>query len=94
MNAEYAQQHKFYDESEGIRAAVEAVAGKSFEDFFHRYVSGTAEIPYNDFLGAAGSSSLNSKGSGEDPRYEIIETAHPTERQRRILSGFLRGRTD
>ena len=28
MNAEYAQQGKFYNDSEGIRAAVEEVAGK------------------------------------------------------------------
>ena len=93
MNAEYAQQHKFYDESEGVRASVEEVAGKSFQDFFHRYVSGTDEIPYNDLLGVAGLE-LKESGNGEDPRYSIAEVAHPTERQRRILAGFLRGRTD
>ncbi len=45
---------RFYDDSNGIRSAVEEVAGKSFEDFFSRYVSGTVEIPYNDLLAAAG----------------------------------------
>lgn len=54
MNQEYAEQGKFYDNSNGVRAAVEQVAGKSFEDFFRRYVSGTEEIPYQDFLSLAG----------------------------------------
>jgi predicted metalloprotease with PDZ domain len=54
LNEEYAQQGKFYDESNGIRAAVEQVAGKSFEGFFRRYVAGTIEIPYGDFLALAG----------------------------------------
>ena len=64
MNEEYAQKGKFYDESNGIRAVVEEVAGKSFEDFFRRYVSGTAEIPYNDFLSIAG---LELKASAAEP---------------------------
>jgi predicted metalloprotease with PDZ domain len=54
MNAEYAQAGKFYDDSMGIRRIVEQVSGKSFEDFFRRFVAGTDEIPYNDFLAAAG----------------------------------------
>lgn len=54
MNREYAEQGKFYDDSNGVRAAAEQVAGKSFEDFFRRYVSGTDEIPYQDFLSLAG----------------------------------------
>src|SRR6202050_4377904 len=54
LNDEYAKQGKFYDDSEGIRAVVEEVAGKSFWDFFVRYVAGTDEIPYGDFLSVAG----------------------------------------
>ncbi|MGH7837313.1 MAG: PDZ domain-containing protein, partial [Candidatus Binataceae bacterium] len=54
MNEEYARQGKYYDDSNGIRAAVEEVAGKSFADFFRRYVSGTDEIPYENFLSLAG----------------------------------------
>jgi predicted metalloprotease with PDZ domain len=60
LNDEYAKQGKFYDDSEGIRAVAEEVAGKSFREFFEAYVSGTKEIPYNDFLSAAGLS-LNAK---------------------------------
>jgi predicted metalloprotease with PDZ domain len=100
MNMEYAQQGKFYDDSEGIRAVVEEVAGRSFEDFFRRYVSGTDEIPYDDFLGIAGLH-LKSAASLQD-RFAvttgasdgITEIDHPTERQRRIREGLLRGTTD
>lgn len=54
MNEEYAKRGKFYNDSDGIRAAVEQVAGTSFEDFFHRYVAGIDEIPFTKFLAAAG----------------------------------------
>ena len=89
MNEEYALQGKFYDDSTGIRAVVEEVAGKSFAEFFGRYVSGTDEIPYDDFLSAAGLE-LSTDGG----RTTVGEVAHPTARQRRILEGVLRGTTD
>lgn len=54
MNAHYAKAGKFFDDSAGIRAAAEAVTGSNFEDFFTRFVSGTNEIPYNDFFRAVG----------------------------------------
>lgn len=54
MNDEYAKKGKYYDDSNGIRAVAEEVAGTSFEDFFQRYVAGTDEIPYDRFLGSAG----------------------------------------
>ncbi|HKV06045.1 MAG TPA: hypothetical protein VJO53_13195 [Candidatus Acidoferrales bacterium] len=99
MNDEYARQGKFYNESEGIRAAVEEVAGKSFQEFFRRYVSGTDEIPYADFLGIAG---LELKMEGaqwgasreSNAHAAISEISHPTDKQLRIRDGILRGSTN
>jgi predicted metalloprotease with PDZ domain len=61
LNAEYAKAGRFYDESEGLRAAMEEVIRKKapsadadLSDFFKRYISGTDEIPYSDFLARAG----------------------------------------
>jgi predicted metalloprotease with PDZ domain len=61
LNEEYAKAGRFYNESEGLRAAMEDVIRKKapsadadLTDFFRRYVSGTEEIPYADFLGRAG----------------------------------------
>ncbi len=88
MNEKFAKQGKYYDENTDIRAAVEQVAGKSFEEFFRRYVSGVDEIPYNDFLRVAG---LELK---TDAAYSISEISHSTDRQHRIRNGFLQGSTD
>jgi len=99
MNDEYPRLGKFYDESAGIRAVVEEVAGKSFDDFFRRYVSGVDEIPYDDFLGMAGlelktETVAGGPGAPSTMRASISEIPHASERQRRIREGFLRGSTD
>jgi predicted metalloprotease with PDZ domain len=94
MNDEYAKRGRYYEDSEGVQRAVEEVAGKSFADFFRRYVSGTDEIPYDQFFSVAG---LQVKpGSEKDggAAAEISELRHPTERQRRIREGLLRGTTE
>jgi predicted metalloprotease with PDZ domain len=54
MNETYAKQGKYYDDTEGVRAVAEEVAGRNLQDFFRGYVSGVDEIPYDKFLGAAG----------------------------------------
>jgi predicted metalloprotease with PDZ domain len=61
LNVEYAKAGRFYNESEGLRAVMENVIRKKaptadadLSDFFSRYVSGTEEIPYADFLARAG----------------------------------------
>jgi predicted metalloprotease with PDZ domain len=91
MNVEYARQGRFDDDSEGIRAVAEEVSGKSFQEFFRRYISGTDEIPYNDFLSIAGLE-LRMKDGG--PPYSVVEISSPTDRQRRIREGLLRGTTE
>jgi predicted metalloprotease with PDZ domain len=100
MNEEYALQGKFYDDSEGIRAAVEEVAGKNFKEFFRKYVSGTDEIPYDDFLAVAGLELKMDRNKTAAPvktsvlQTSISEISHLTERQRRIREGLLHGSTD
>lgn len=41
-------------DSEGIRKVCEEVGGGSFQDFFDKYVYGTDEIPFEEFLELAG----------------------------------------
>lgn len=50
---EYYLEDRGYPE-DGFEAAVEAVAGRSFEDFFVRYVHGTEELPYDSTLAIVG----------------------------------------
>jgi predicted metalloprotease with PDZ domain len=54
MNDVYAKQARFYNDSQGVEAIAEEVASVKFDDFFHRYVAGTDEIPYDKFFNAAG----------------------------------------
>jgi predicted metalloprotease with PDZ domain len=88
MNDKFAKQGKFYDESSDIRASIEQIAGESFGDFFQRYVSGVEDPPYNQILAIAGLELRTEAG------YSINELPHPTDRQRRIRDGVLRGSTD
>jgi predicted metalloprotease with PDZ domain len=61
LKVEYAQAGRFYEESEGLRSVMEEVIRKKapsadpdLSDFFRRYISGSDEIPYSDFLARAG----------------------------------------
>ncbi|MGH9817129.1 MAG: M61 family metallopeptidase, partial [Candidatus Acidiferrales bacterium] len=54
LNTEYAQRGRYYEDSEGIRAAMERIAAVSFADFFARYVAGAEPLPYEDTLRRAG----------------------------------------
>src|SRR5258708_7514581 len=60
LNANYALPKPGFDEKHGFRDAVELItreaapANSDYGDFFAKYVSGTAEIPWNDFLSHAG----------------------------------------
>ncbi len=50
MNDHYAKQHRFFPESEGVEQAAETIGGQSFADFFHDFVAGVREIPYDEFF--------------------------------------------
>ncbi|HLJ24773.1 MAG TPA: PDZ domain-containing protein [Candidatus Acidoferrales bacterium] len=61
LNEKYAKAGRYYNESEGLRAAMEEVirakapaADADLSDFFKRYIAGSDEIPYSDFLTRAG----------------------------------------
>jgi predicted metalloprotease with PDZ domain len=54
MNEHYAKQGKFFPDSEGVRIAAETVGGGDLTDFFRKYVAGTDEVPWDDFLRTVG----------------------------------------
>jgi predicted metalloprotease with PDZ domain len=54
MNQNYAKQGRFFRDSDGVREAAEAVSHTHLDWFFAKYVSGTQEIPWDDFFRAAG----------------------------------------
>ena len=54
MNEQYAKQGRYFDDSAGVRDAAEVVAGRSFRDFFEKYVAGREEFPYDDLFRTVG----------------------------------------
>ena len=54
MNLNYAKKDRYFDDSNGVREAAEAVSHADLGDFFTKYVAGTEEIPWNDFLRLVG----------------------------------------
>ncbi len=50
MNENYAKKGRYFDDSNGVREAAEAVTHADLGSFFTKYVAGTDEIPWNDFL--------------------------------------------
>jgi predicted metalloprotease with PDZ domain len=69
LNEEFARRGRFYNDSDDLRAVAEEVirrkapaSNPNLKDFFARYVSGTDEIPFDNFLGRAG---LRLKDTGQ-----------------------------
>ncbi|MFZ0731958.1 MAG: hypothetical protein WAM79_06510 [Candidatus Sulfotelmatobacter sp.] len=54
MNTNYAKKGRYFDDSKGVLEAADAVTHADLSTFFAHYVSGTDEIPWNDFLRAVG----------------------------------------
>jgi predicted metalloprotease with PDZ domain len=54
MNQNYAKKGRFFSDSDGVREASEAVSHADMGWFFAKYVAGTEEIPWNDFLRSVG----------------------------------------
>ena len=54
MNANYARKGRFFNDSEGVREAAEAVSHADLNLFFTKYVAGTDEIPWDDCFRSVG----------------------------------------
>lgn len=54
MNENYARKGRFFNDSDGVREAAEAVSHSDLSSFFAKYVAGTEEIPWDDFFRSVG----------------------------------------
>src|SRR5580698_1219258 len=66
MNQNYAKKDRFFPDSDGVREAAEAVTHADLGWFFAKYVSGTEEIPWNDFFRSVGLRLVESKSTAPD----------------------------
>ncbi len=54
MNDHYAKPGRYFPDSAGVETAAEAVCRCSLQQFFNKYVAGTDEIPWDEFLKQVG----------------------------------------
>jgi predicted metalloprotease with PDZ domain len=54
MNENYAKKNLPFRDSDGVQQAAETVTGQSFAEFFHDYVAGVLELPYNELFNFVG----------------------------------------
>ncbi len=66
MNQNYAKKGRFFQDSDGVREAVEAVSHADLGWFFAKYVAGTEEIPWNDFFRSVGLRLMEGKTTVSD----------------------------
>src|SRR5579863_6660283 len=72
MNQNYVRQGRFYPDSDGVRLAAEALSGSDFKDFFEKYVSGTGEIPWDNFFAWVGLRVIKSEITFGDPGFAAV----------------------
>ncbi len=71
LNQMYARKDRFFDDSEGIRKAVEAVSGTDMAPFFRKYVAGIEEIPYDEFFNWVGLRVVAREKAVPDPGFRV-----------------------
>ncbi len=69
MNRRYAQQHKFYADTQAIQALANELAGRDLSDFFRRYVEGTDEMPFEEILARGGFTLQSEQRTFSDPGF-------------------------
>ncbi len=69
MDKNYFYEAKYFDDTAGVRLAVEKVTGKDFGWFFDSYVSGVTPIPYDDFFRSVGLRLDRRKTISPDPGF-------------------------
>jgi len=69
MNVNYAKKNRFFDDTNGVRQAADAVSHADLGWFFTKYVSGTDEIPWNDFLRSVGLRAVPQTTTVPDPGF-------------------------
>ncbi len=73
MNQNYARQGRFFPDSEGVRQAAEAVSHADLGWFFQKYVSGTEEIPWDDFFKTVGLRLVRRTMTLSDPGFTAVQ---------------------
>ena len=87
MNQNYARTGQFFPDSEGVRRATEAVSHSDLRWFFLKYVSGTDEIPWDDFFRSVGLHLVRKAISIADPGFVATQNFDAAPRVSAIVAG-------
>jgi predicted metalloprotease with PDZ domain len=71
MDDDYAHHNRFYEDSAGIEQEAEKLSGRNLKDFFAKYVAGTDDVPYDDFLHIAGLTATKQRQAIADFGFEV-----------------------
>ncbi|MBZ5646866.1 MAG: PDZ domain-containing protein [Acidobacteriia bacterium] len=73
MEKNYFYEARYFDDTAGVRYAVEKVTGKDFGWFFENYVSGVTPIPYDEFFRSVGLRLDHRKAVFPDPGFVSVK---------------------
>ncbi len=73
MNDHYAKQGKFFADSAAVKEGAQNLSHADLRVFFEKYVSGTAEIPWDDFFRSVGLRLLRTEAIVSDPGFEAAQ---------------------
>ena len=93
MNQQYAQAGKFFADSDGVRAAAEAVCHQDLGDFFQKYVAGVNEIPWDEFFRTVGLRVLRHSATLADPGFMAARNFDASPSVLRVQAGSVAERS-
>jgi len=73
MNTHYAKQGKFFADSDAVRKAAETLSHSDLREFFHQYVSGVAEVPWDSLFARVGLHVVKTQVTLADAGFEAVQ---------------------
>jgi predicted metalloprotease with PDZ domain len=73
MNVHYANEGRAFEDSAGVRQAVEAVTASDFSAFFRDHISGVKEPPYDELLATVGLKLARGRVTVPDPGFLSVK---------------------
>jgi predicted metalloprotease with PDZ domain len=87
MNDRYAKQGKFFADSEAVQHSAEMLSHADLQAFFKKYVSGTEEIPWDDFFAPAGLHVVKTEIAVAAPGFDAVQRFDQPPIVMRVLPG-------
>jgi predicted metalloprotease with PDZ domain len=87
MNENFAKDHRFFPDSDGVRQSAETVSHSDLGEFFSKYVAGTEEIPWNHFFNTVGLQLVQQTNDVADPGFSASRNFDGAMRVESVTAG-------